>query len=43
MQVQVEVLQLESDDIVKAIAQEVTKLNITKLVIGASSRSIFSR
>lgn len=41
--VQVEVLQLESDDIVKAIAQEVTKLNITKLVIGASSRSIFSR
>ncbi|KAK4363489.1 hypothetical protein RND71_018730 [Anisodus tanguticus] len=41
--VQVEVLQLESDDIVKAIAQEVTKLNIIKLVIGASSRSIFSR
>lgn len=43
MQVQVEVLQLESDDIVNAIAQEVTKLNIIKLVIGASSRSIFSR
>ncbi|XP_055827030.1 U-box domain-containing protein 35-like isoform X2 [Solanum dulcamara] len=41
--VQVEVLQLESDDIVNAIAQEVTKLNIIKLVIGASSRSIFSR
>ncbi|PHT52468.1 U-box domain-containing protein 35 [Capsicum baccatum] len=41
--VQVEVLQLESDDIVKAIAQEVTKHNIIKLVIGASSRSIFSR
>ncbi|KAK4351174.1 hypothetical protein RND71_030487 [Anisodus tanguticus] len=41
--VQVEVLQLESDDIVKAIAQEVTKHHIIKLVIGASSRSIFSR
>lgn len=41
--VQVEVLQLESDDIVNAIAQEVTKLNIIRLVIGASSRSIFSR
>lgn len=42
-QVQVEVVQLESDDIVEAIAHEVSKLNIIKLVIGASSWSIFSR
>ncbi|XP_009771774.1 U-box domain-containing protein 35-like [Nicotiana sylvestris] len=43
LKVQVEVVQLESDDIVEAIAHEVSKLNIIKLVIGASSWSIFSR
>ncbi|KAI3458344.1 hypothetical protein Pfo_015007 [Paulownia fortunei] len=35
--VQVEVVQIESDDIVNAIAEEIAKCNINKLVIGASS------
>ncbi|XP_059666914.1 U-box domain-containing protein 35-like [Cornus florida] len=41
--VPVEILQIESDDVVNAIAGEVAKCSINKLVIGASSRSIFSR
>ncbi|OMO52195.1 hypothetical protein COLO4_37371 [Corchorus olitorius] len=41
--VQVDVLVIESDDVANAIAEEVTKGNITKLVIGASSRGIFTR
>ncbi|KAK1366696.1 U-box domain-containing protein 35-like [Heracleum sosnowskyi] len=41
--VQVEVLQIESDDVVNAIAGEVARCNIKRLVIGASSRGIFSR
>lgn len=41
--VQVEIVQIESDDIVNAIVGEVAKSNTNKLVIGASSISIFSR
>ncbi|CAK9139917.1 unnamed protein product [Ilex paraguariensis] len=41
--VQVEVVQIESDDVIDAIASEVAKCNITKLVIGTSSRRLFSR
>ncbi|KAL3524129.1 hypothetical protein ACH5RR_016963 [Cinchona calisaya] len=41
--VQVEIVQVESDDVVKAIAEEVVMNNINKLVIGASSRRLFSR
>lgn len=40
---QVEVIQIESDDVASAIAEEVAKCKINKLVIGASSRSMFSR
>ena len=43
IQVQVEIVQIESDDVADAIKQEVSKGNISKLVIGASSNSIFSR
>lgn len=41
--VQVEIVQIESDDVADAIKQEISKGNISKLVIGASSNSIFSR
>ncbi|GAV75702.1 Pkinase domain-containing protein/Usp domain-containing protein/U-box domain-containing protein [Cephalotus follicularis] len=41
--VRVDVTVIESDDIANAIAEEVAKYNINKLVIGASPRSIFSR
>ncbi|KAK3026438.1 hypothetical protein RJ639_041450 [Escallonia herrerae] len=41
--VQGEIFQIESDDVVNAIAGEVAKYSTNKLVIGASSRSIFSR
>ncbi|XP_074379530.1 U-box domain-containing protein 35-like isoform X1 [Apium graveolens] len=41
--IQVEVSQIESDDVVNAIVDEVTKCSIKRLVIGASSRSMFSR
>ncbi|XVF08510.1 hypothetical protein REPUB_Repub07fG0009300 [Reevesia pubescens] len=41
--VQVDVLVTESDDVAKAIAEEVMKNTITKLVIGASSRRMFTR
>ncbi|KAL7613409.1 hypothetical protein Lser_V15G09182 [Lactuca serriola] len=41
--VQVEILQIESDDVVDAIKQEIVKGNINKLVIGASSSGMFSR
>ncbi|PIN06759.1 hypothetical protein CDL12_20686 [Handroanthus impetiginosus] len=37
--VQVEVVQIESDDIAIAIAEQIAKFNINKLVIGASSMS----
>ncbi|KAK4385168.1 U-box domain-containing protein 52 [Sesamum angolense] len=42
--VQAEIVQIESDDIVNAIAKEIAKCNIKKLVIGASSTGgLFSR
>ncbi|KAL0292494.1 UNVERIFIED_CONTAM: U-box domain-containing protein 35 [Sesamum calycinum] len=41
--VEVEIVQIESDDVVTAVAGEIRKHKISKLVIGASSRSIFSR
>ncbi|KAK1392857.1 U-box domain-containing protein 35 [Heracleum sosnowskyi] len=41
--IQVEVSQIESDDVVNAIVDEVTKCSIKRLVIGASSRGMFSR
>lgn len=40
---QVEIVQVESDDVINAIAEEVVKYNVNKLVIGASSRRLFSR
>ncbi|XP_071734326.1 U-box domain-containing protein 52-like [Rutidosis leptorrhynchoides] len=41
--VDVEIVQTESDDIVDALKQEIVKRNIDKLVIGTSSKRIFSR
>lgn len=41
--VQVDIVLVESDDVVSAIAGEVATSNINKLVIGASSRRLFSR
>ncbi|KAL4575986.1 hypothetical protein LXL04_012074 [Taraxacum kok-saghyz] len=41
--VQVEIIQIESDDVVDAITQEILKSNIGKLVIGSSSSGMFSR
>ena len=43
IQVQVEIAQIESDDVVAAITGDIQNHRISKLVIGASSRSIFSR
>ena len=40
---QVEIIQIESDDVVDAIKQEILKSNIGKLVIGSSSSGMFSR
>lgn len=42
-QVQADLVLIESDDIAKAIAKEVTKSTINKLVVGAASRGLFSR
>ncbi|XP_027329448.1 U-box domain-containing protein 35 isoform X2 [Abrus precatorius] len=39
--VHVDVVMIESDDVVTAVAEEVAKGAITKLVVGASSRGIF--
>ncbi|KAI3519597.1 hypothetical protein L1887_08810 [Cichorium endivia] len=41
--VEVEIVQIESDDVVDALKQEIIKTNINKLVIGASSNGMFSR
>ncbi|KAK9078023.1 hypothetical protein SSX86_002080 [Deinandra increscens subsp. villosa] len=41
--VEVEIVQIESDDVVDALKHEILKSNISKLVIGASSKSMFSR
>lgn len=43
LQIKVKVSQIESDDVVNAIVDEVTKCCIKRLVIGASSRGMFSR
>lgn len=39
----VEIVQIESDDVVDAIKQEIEKNKISKLVIAASSNGMFSR
>ncbi|GKV17532.1 hypothetical protein SLEP1_g28025 [Rubroshorea leprosula] len=41
--VQADILVIESDDVPNAIAQEIAKNGITKLVIGAPSRGMFTR
>ncbi|PWA88505.1 U-box domain-containing protein kinase family protein [Artemisia annua] len=41
--VDVDIVHIESDDIVDAIKQEIVKQKINKLVIGASSNGMFSR
>ncbi|KAK1421382.1 hypothetical protein QVD17_23678 [Tagetes erecta] len=41
--VDVEIVQIESDDVAYAIKHEIEKSNISKLVIGASSKGMFSR
>ncbi|CAA0836685.1 U-box domain-containing protein 35 [Striga hermonthica] len=43
LQVQVEIVQIESDDVGTAISGYIQKHKINKLVIGTSSRSMFSR
>lgn len=43
MQVDAEIVQIEFDDVVEAISKEVDKSSVNKLVIGASSRGMFSR
>lgn len=43
MQVHVNVAVIESDDVATAVAEEVAKDAITKLVVGASSRGLFKR
>lgn len=40
---QVDVVVIESDDVVNAIAGEVARSGIRKLVIGAPSRGLFTR
>lgn len=42
-QVQMELVVLEANDVAEAIAQEVTRREVDKLVVGASSSGIFSR
>jgi len=41
--VHVEVVVIESDDVASAVAEEVTKYAITKLVVGASTDGLFKR
>ncbi|XP_042507423.1 U-box domain-containing protein 35-like [Macadamia integrifolia] len=41
--VQVDVMVIEADDVARAVSGEVAKFTISKLVIGASSHSLFSR
>jgi len=43
VQVHVDVLVIESDDVATAVAEEVARDAITKLVLGASSSGIFKR
>lgn len=42
-QVDAEIMIKEADDVAEGIAEEIGKLNISKLVIGASSRNMISR
>jgi len=42
-QVHVEVVVIKSDDEASAVAEEVTKYAITKLVVGASTGGLFKR
>jgi hypothetical protein len=42
-QVHVDVVVIESDDMASAVAEEITKDGITKLVVGASSGGLFKR
>lgn len=42
-QVHVDLVVIESDDVASAVAEEVTKDAITKLVVGASSGGLFKR
>ena len=42
-QVHVEIVVIESDDVASAVAEEVTKYAITKLVVGASTDGLFKR
>jgi len=42
-QVEAEAILLESDDVPSAISEEINKFNISKLVLGSSSKSIFRR
>jgi predicted alpha-1,6-mannanase (GH76 family) len=41
--VHVDVVVIESDDMASAVAEEITKDGITKLVVGASSGGLFKR
>lgn len=41
--VQAEIVQIVSDDVIDAISREIDKSTVNKLVIGASSRGMFSR
>ncbi|KAF5817127.1 hypothetical protein HanRHA438_Chr02g0050451 [Helianthus annuus] len=41
--VDAEIVQIESNDVIEAIKHEIVKNNVSKLVIGASSKGIFSR
>lgn len=43
VQVHVDVVVIESDDVATAVAEEVAKGAITKLVVGASSHGLFKR
>jgi len=43
VQVHVDVVVIESDDVAIAVAEEVAKGAITKLVVGTSSSGIFKR
>lgn len=42
-QVEAEAVLLESDDVASAISEEIGKFNISKLVLGSSSKNIFRR
>lgn len=43
VKVEAESVVIEADDVAEGISGEIAKLSISKLVIGASSRNMFSR